>query len=100
VVRLVIAVLFWVGLFLTVREWRHARKHRLTISRREKLYLALIFPVILGVQLILDLIGIRGITPMSVLAVGAALNGWAIKRRVQRVSSKVAIDHARHRGEV
>jgi hypothetical protein len=90
-VRIVIAVLFWVGLFLTVREWRHARKHRLTISRSEKLYLALVFPVIFGAQLVLDLVGIappERTTAGSALAIGVALNGWAIKRRTERASSK------------
>jgi hypothetical protein len=47
-VRLVIAVLFWVGLLWTVREWLYDRKHGPAIARTEKLYLAMTFPLIFG----------------------------------------------------
>jgi len=90
VVRLVIAVLFWVGLLWTVREWLYARKHGLAIARTERLYLAMTFPLVFGAQLVLDLMGIAPevATSGSALAIGVALNGWALKRRLQRVSSK------------
>jgi len=90
VVRLVIAVLFWVGLLWTVREWLYARKHGLAIARTERLYLAMKFPLVFGAQLVLDLMGIAPevATSGSALAIGVALNGWALKRRLQRVSSK------------
>ena len=89
-VRLVIAVLFWVGLLWTAREWLYARKHGLAIARTEKLYLALAFPFTFGAQVVLDLVGVTPAvaTSGSALAIGVALNGWAIKRRIQRVSSK------------
>lgn len=89
-VRLVIAVLFWVGLLWTVREWLYARKHGLAIARTERLYLAMTFPLVFGAQLVLDLMGIAPevATSGSALAIGVALNGWALKRRLQRVSSK------------
>jgi hypothetical protein len=89
-VRIVIAVLFWVGLFWTVREGLYARKHGLAITRTEKLYLAMALPLIFGAQLVLDLVGIAPevATTGSALAMSVALNGWAIKRRIQRTSSK------------
>jgi hypothetical protein len=89
-VWIVIAVLFWVGLFWTVREWLYARKHGLAIARTEKLYLAMALPLIFGAQLVLDLVGIAPevATAGSALAMGVTFNGWAIKRRIQRASSK------------
>jgi len=87
-VRIVIAVMFWVGLFLTVREWLYARKHGLTITLTERLYLALALPLVFTAHLVLDLLGIAPTMAVSVLAIGVAFNGWAIKRRVQRTSSK------------
>ena len=85
-----IALLFWVGLFWTLREWLYARKHGLAITRTEKLYLAMALPLIFVAQLALDLIGISPEVnyPGSALAMGVALNGWAIKRRIQRTSPK------------
>jgi hypothetical protein len=90
VMRLVIAVLFWVGLFWTVREWRYAKKHGLAIARTEKLYLAMTFPLIFVAQLALDVMGVAPEVAItgSGLAIGVALNGWALKRRIQRASSK------------
>jgi hypothetical protein len=49
--RTVIAILFWVGLFTAVREWLYARKHGVGITRAEKLYLAMVLPLIFGAQL-------------------------------------------------
>ena len=88
--RIVIAVLFWVGLILTAREWLYARKYGLAITRPEKVYLAMALPLIFGAQLVLDLVGIAPARTVagSVLAMGVALNGWAIKRRIQRASSR------------
>jgi len=90
-VWIVIAVLFWVGSFWTVREWRYARTHGLAITRAEKLYLAMALPIIFATQLVLDLMGIAApevTTAGSALVMGMALNGWALKRRIQRTSSK------------
>jgi hypothetical protein len=86
--RFVIAVLFWVGLFGTVWEWMYARKHGEAITRAEKLYLAMALPLSFGAQLVLDLVGIApgGATAVSGLAMGMALNAWAIKRRIRRTA--------------
>jgi len=87
-VRLVVFVLFWVGLFTAVREWLYARKHSVAITRAEKLYLAMALPLIFGAQLVLDLMGIAPevATAGSALAMGMALNVWAIKRRIRRIA--------------
>ena len=84
--RYVLAILFWVGVFGTVREWRYARKHGMAITRAEKLYLAFVLPLIFGAQLVMDLAGLPFDVTLSVslLAMGIALNAWAIKRRIQR----------------
>jgi hypothetical protein len=81
-------VLFWVGVFTTVREWLHARKHGVPITRAEKFYLALAFPLMFGLQLVLILAGIarQVAAGTAVIAIGMALNAWAIKRRIQRQS--------------
>jgi hypothetical protein len=82
--RLVVGLMLWVGLFGVVREWLYARKHGLAITRLEKLYLAMALPLILGAQLVLEtLVGIPEI-PTAGLALGIALNGWAMKRRIRR----------------
>ena len=84
--RFLAAVLFWVGLFSIVLEWRYARKHVVAITRTEKLYLLLVLPLIFGAQLALDLLGVPPdvLLPGSLLTMGVALNGWAIRRRLQR----------------
>jgi hypothetical protein len=89
-VRLVIAVLFWAGVFRTAWEWMYARKHGVAITRGEKLYLAIALPLIFGAQLVLDLVGIApGVATIgSALAMGMALNAWAIKRRIRRTESE------------
>ena len=89
-VRLVIAVLFWAGLFGTDWEWMYARKHGVAITRGEKLYLAMALPLIFGAQLVLDLVGIAPevATTGSALAMGMALNAWVIKRRIRRTESE------------
>jgi len=87
-VRLVAPILLWVGLFAVVREWLYARKHGLTITRAEKLYLALALPLIFAVQLVIDsMFGLQAAVAFSLSAMGLALNAWAIKRRVQRTSA-------------
>ncbi len=82
----VVAVLFWVGVFAAVREWLYARRHGLLISRAEKMYLAMALPTIFAVQLTLDLAGIARevATTGSALAMGIALNAWTLKRRMRR----------------
>ena len=84
--RYVIGILLWVGLIRTVQEWRHARKHRLAITRTEKVSLAMVFPVFFGAQLMLDLMGVApGVaTTVSGLGMGLALNAWATQRRLHR----------------
>jgi len=85
-VRLVAMVLLWGGVIWTVREWRYSRKHGHTITRAEKLYLAMALPLILCAQLVLEaLVGIPQV-PTAGLALGVALNAWAIKRRIRRRS--------------
>ena len=42
----------------------------------------LILPVMFAAQLLFDLLEV--VTPIAVIGVGVALNGWAIKRRRQR----------------
>jgi hypothetical protein len=85
-VTLLAFVLFWVGFFGTVREWRYATKQGLTITRGEKVYLALVIPIFVGAQLVMDLAGVRVqfAALFSVLGMGLALSGWAMKRRIQR----------------
>jgi len=86
--RLVVFVLFWVGVVMAVREWLYARKHGHTITRAEKLYLAMALPLIFGAQLVLDLMGTAQevSTAGSALAMALALTAWAIKRRIRRHS--------------
>ena len=48
--RLVVFVLFWVGMFTAVREWLYARKHGLPITRAEKFYPAIAFVLVLAAQ--------------------------------------------------
>jgi hypothetical protein len=88
--RLVLFVLFWVGVFTAVREWVYARKHGLAITLAEKIYLAMALPLIFGAQLVLDLMGITPevATASSAIAMGVALNAWVIKRRIRRTSSR------------
>jgi hypothetical protein len=86
-VRLVLFVLFWVGLFATVREWRYARKHDVAITLAEKLLLALALPLGLVAQLAVEL---AGFTPdsgtIALLVICVVLTGWAMKRRIQRTA--------------
>ena len=83
--RLVVFVLFWVGLFTAVREWLYARKHSVAITRAEKLYLAMALPLILCAQLVLEsLVGIPQV-PTAGIALAIALNGWVLNRRIQRL---------------
>lgn len=88
-VRLVVFVLFWVGVFMAVRECVYARKLGLTITRAEKLYLAMVLPLGLGAALALDLMGVplRAATASSVIAIGVALSAWAVRRRIRRTNS-------------
>jgi len=88
--RLGAFVLFWVGLFMAVREWVYSRKHGLAITSAEKLYLAMALPVIFGAQLALDLMGIapQVAAAGSAIAMGVALNAWPLKRRIQRTSAR------------
>ncbi len=78
-------VLFWVGVFNVVRECVHAKKHSHAITRAEKLYLAMALPLSFGAQVALDLMGVPvAIAGASaVIALGVALNAWAVKRRIQ-----------------
>lgn len=84
--RFVAFVLFWVGVFAVVREWLYSRKHGLAITRAEKVYLALTFPVIFLAGGALDWMWPTGRTAaaISVTAMGVTFNAWAIKRRMQR----------------
>jgi hypothetical protein len=84
--RLLIPVLFWVGLFGTVWELLYARKHGVPVTTGEKLYLALVVPLIFLVALTLAMLDVpRAVTSTaSALAIGMAFTGWAFKRRVQR----------------
>jgi hypothetical protein len=88
--RLVAFVLFWAGMFMAVREWVYARKHGLAITRAEKLYLAMAFPLSFGALLALDLMGVPRVvaTASSVIAMGVALSAWAVRRRIRRANSR------------
>ena len=87
--RLIAFVLFWAGMFMVVHEW-YAPKHGLAITRAEKLYLAMALPLGFGAQISLDLLMelARGVAAaIAVIAIGVALNAWAIRRRMRRTSS-------------
>jgi hypothetical protein len=88
-VRLFAGILFWVGLFGVAREWLYARRRGVRVSRSEKAYLVTALPLIFGAQLALDLIGVAPAvaTTVSGLAMGIALNGWALMRRMRRTNS-------------
>jgi len=85
--RFVAFVLFWTGVFMVVREWVYARKHRHAITRAEKLYLVMALPLVFGAQLARDLVGVSPVVAAasSAIAMGVALNVWAIKRRIRRI---------------
>jgi hypothetical protein len=87
--RLFIFALFWVGVFTVVREWRYSRKHGVTITRAEKIYLTTALPLIFGAELVLELVGVAPHLAMtgSAIAIGLALNGWGITRRLRRALS-------------
>ncbi len=82
------AILFWVGLFWVAREWLHARRCGVPISRSEKVYLVTALPLIFTAQLALDLMGVAPLTATTIsgFAMGIALNGWALMRRMRRNS--------------
>jgi hypothetical protein len=86
--RLIVPILFWVGLFAVVREWLYAKRHGLLISRAEKIYLAMALPIIFAAQLTLDLAGIgrEVASTASALAMGVVLNAWAVRRRMGRAN--------------
>jgi hypothetical protein len=88
--RLVAFVVFWAGVFMLVRECLFARKHRLAITRVEKLYLAMVLPIIFCVQLALDSLGVpRGAAPVgAVIAMGLAFSAWAVRRRSRRTKDR------------
>ena len=86
ILRYAFGIMFWVGVFRVVKEWRYSRRHGLLITLAEKLYLALAVPIIFANQLVLDLAGVPfdvNVTG-SFLAMGLALNAWPIRRRIQR----------------
>jgi hypothetical protein len=86
-VRLVAMVLLWGGLIWTVREWRYSRKNGHTITRAEKLYLAMALPLGLAAQLAVELAGVYpGSGTIVAVVIGVVLNAWAIKRRIRRRS--------------
>lgn len=88
--RILIAVVFWVGVYGIVRECLAARRRGPAITRAEKLYLATVLPLIFAAQLVLDVLGIafQVATGISALAMGLALNAWAIGRRLRRAEPK------------
>ncbi len=88
-VRTIGVILFWVGVFWVAREWFYSRRRGVPISKFEKICLVTALPLIFCVQLALDLMGVTLLvsTTISVLAMGVALNGWAIMRRVRRSGS-------------
>lgn len=82
----IIALAFWVGLFLAVREWRYSRKHGLRITRAEKLYPALAFLLLLGAQPVFYLAGmpVETSVPINGIAIASIPNVWAFRRRLRR----------------
>jgi len=83
-VRTLLAVVLWVGLFGIFWEWRYARKHGVTVTRGEKLYLAMALPLILGAQFVFEsLVGLPQIPPAGI-ALAISLNAWVLNRRIQR----------------
>jgi hypothetical protein len=89
-VRLGVAVSFWVGVFGTAWEWIYARRHGAPVTRVDKIYLVIALPLIFGAQLFLDLVGVatEAVVAGSALAMGIALNGWVLKRRIGRAGSR------------
>ena len=82
--RVVLFVLFWGGVFATVREWRYARKHHVVITLAEKLLLALALPLGLIAQIAVELAGFAPDSgTIAMFVIGVVLNGWAL-RRIQR----------------
>jgi hypothetical protein len=84
-VRIVLGLIFWIGLFGTVRQWRYARTHGLPITLGEKLLLILALPLGLALQLAVEEAGfVPGDGTIVTIVAGLMLNGWAINRQVQR----------------
>ena len=82
-------ILLWVGLFITLREWMYARKQGVAITLPEKLALMLALPIGLAAQLAVEVAGFNpGSGTIAALVIGVVLNGWAIKRRLQRVPQR------------
>jgi len=86
--RFVIAMAFWVGLFLAVREWFYARKHGPRLTRAEKLYPAFAFLLLMAAQPVMYLSGMPSETsaPIDAASMAAILNVWALQRRLRRKS--------------
>jgi len=82
-------VVFWAGVFMAIREYFYAIRHRLAITRAEKVYLALTLPLGFGALLALDLMGVPPVlaTASSVIAIGLAFSAWAVRRRIRRTGS-------------
>ena len=81
-------ILLWVGVFTALREWMYARKQGVVITLPEKLALMLALPLGLAAQLAVELAGFKPDAGTIVaLVIGVMLNGWAIKRRLQRKSA-------------
>jgi hypothetical protein len=57
-VRLLVPVVFWVGVGGIAWEVVHAWRHRVVITRTEKLYLALAFPLFVFGVLAFDVLGL------------------------------------------
>jgi Flp pilus assembly protein TadB len=81
-----VPVVFWVGVGGIAWEVVHAWRHRVVITRTEKLYLALAFPLFVFGVLAFDVLGLptEVALPPAALCLGIALNAWVLKRRIER----------------
>ena len=84
--RLVVFILFWVGVVTATRELWFVRK--LPLTRAEKLYPAIAFVLAVAAQPVLYLIGASTRVAAFVMAfsLGGILSAWALQRRVRRTA--------------